>query len=204
MDGIHDLGGRQGFGPIPRGAAAESSFTADWQRRVFGMSLIGRLANIDAFRHAVERLDPVLYLTAGYWGRWLAALELLERESDSGAQGDATGSPVRTLDRPPRFRTGDCVRVRDHRTNGHTRLPGYVRGRRGVVLLEQGAWIYPDTHAHGEGEQPQYAYAVRFEGRELWGQTAEATSFVHVDLFEPYLEHCPTPGLESGSEERSE
>ena len=191
MDGIHDLGGRQGFGAIPRGEAAEASFGADWQRRVFGLSALGRRANVDAFRHAIERLDPVLYLTTGYWGRWLAALELLERENDPRVQASPPGSPVRRLERPPRFRSGDRVRVRDRRTNGHTRLPGYVRGRRGVVVLEQGGWVYPDTHAHGEGEQPQYVYAVRFDGRELWGDTAEPGSCVTVDLFEPYLESDP-------------
>ena len=77
MDGIHDLGGRQGFGPVVRD---ETVFHEDWERRVFALALIGRTANADAFRHSIERLDPVTYLTAGYYGRWLGGLERLVRE----------------------------------------------------------------------------------------------------------------------------
>jgi nitrile hydratase len=189
MDGIHDLGGRQGFGAVPRGPEAEQTFSADWQRRVFGLSAVGGLANTDAFRHAVERVEPSRYLSVGYWGRWLTALESLARENDPRvAPTGAGGSPVRPIQRAPLFRPGDRVRVRDLHTSGHTRLPGYVRGRCGVIAIQQGGWIYPDSHAHGEGEQPQYAYAVRFEGHELWGDTAEPATRVYVDLFEPYLE----------------
>jgi nitrile hydratase len=188
MDGIHDLGGRQGFGPIPRGEAAERAFSADWQRRVFGMAALANPAHSDAFRHAIERLPPVTYLTVGYWGRWLGALELLQHENDARVRRDPTQGPTRELQRAPRFRVGERVRVRDLHTSGHTRLPGYVRGRRGVVALSQGGWVYPDTHAHARGDHPQHVYAVRFEARELWGDTAEPGSAVHVDLFEPYLE----------------
>ena len=70
---------------------------------------------------------------------------------------------------------------------GHTRLPGYARARRGRVALAQGAWVLPDSHAHGNGECPEYVYAVRFSGEELWGETSEPGTFVHIDLFESYL-----------------
>ena len=68
-----------------------------------------------------------------------------------------------------------------------TRLPGYARGRCGRVALLHGTWVFPDTHAHGAGENPQHVYAVRFEARELWGEQAEAGTCIHVDLFESYL-----------------
>src|SRR5437879_296073 len=77
MDGIHDMGGMQGFGRVPV-AEKEPIFHAPWEGRTFGMMRLllgGGLTNIDAFRHAIERLDPAVYLTAGYFGRWLAALE---------------------------------------------------------------------------------------------------------------------------------
>jgi nitrile hydratase len=188
MDGMHDLGGRQGFGAVARGGDAEVSFTAEWHRRVYGMVALGSRSNLDAFRHAIERIPPASYLPVGYWGRWLAALERLVAEADDSVRREERGSAARAIDRAPLFQVGDRVRVRDLHTNGHTRMPAYVRGRRGVVALQQGGWVYPDTNAHGQGEQPVYAYAVRFDGRELWGGTAEAGTVVHVDLFEPYLQ----------------
>ncbi len=187
MDGIHDLGGRQGFGAIPRD---ETVFAADWQRRVFGIALVGGLANVDAFRHAIERVDPVTYLTAGYWGRWLAALERLAAEDDAALR---RASPLALRDRasPARFAPGDRVRVRDLHTDGHTRMPAYARGRRGAVVAGRGVWVYPDANAHGRGEDPQDVYTVAFDARELWGETAEPDCRVHLDLFDPYLEPDP-------------
>lgn len=190
MDGIHDLGGRQGFGAVPRGPEGEAVFTADWQRRVFGLAAIASPANTDAFRHAIERLEPVPYLTAGYWGRWLGALELLVHEGDERLRG-RPGTAARPLERAPRFAVGQQVRVRDLHPGGHTRMPGYARGRAGLVTRQRGGWVYPDTNAHGQGEQPQHLYGVRFEAAELWGEGAEIGCAVHLDLFEPYLEACP-------------
>ena len=184
MDGIHDLGGRQGFGPIERD---ENSFHEDWQRRVFGIALTSNLANVDAFRHAIERLDPVTYLTAGYWGRWLGALERLAVEDDPTLRRESRLSR-RAVDRAPAFAAGARVRVRDYFPAGHTRMPGYVRGRRGTVAAGHPAFVYPDSHAHGRGENPQHVYSVRFEAGELFGASADPASTVHVDLFEDYLE----------------
>ncbi len=80
MDGIHDLGGMHGFGAIPR-EADEPVFHAEWERRVFALDLLVEAfvegANIDAFRHAIERLDPATYLTLSYYEKWAFALEAL-------------------------------------------------------------------------------------------------------------------------------
>ncbi len=80
MDGIHDLGGMHGFGAVPR-EADEPVFHAEWERRVFALDLLFEAfvegANIDAFRHAVERLEPATYLTASYYEKWALALESL-------------------------------------------------------------------------------------------------------------------------------
>jgi nitrile hydratase len=184
VDGIHDLGGRQGFGPIEKD---EASFHHDWERRVFALVALRPDGNADAFRHAIERLDPVTYLTAGYWGRWLAALELLVRENDPKLRARSPWAR-RDVDRSPRFAAGAPVRVRDLHRSGHTRMPGYVRGRTGVVARVHPAFVLPDTHAHGEGEHPEHVYAVRFEGPALFGPDAEPGFAVHVDLFESYLE----------------
>jgi hypothetical protein len=192
MDGIHDLGGRRGFGGS-LAARDEGVFHADWEARVFTMAslLLSRgCFNVDEFRHAIERLDPVAYLADGYYGRWLGAVERLVREAGgrpiAGRVTDSTAA--RPLDRAPRFEVGDRVLTRNLQPSGHTRLPGYARRQPGTVAIVQGSWVLPDTNAHGRGEQPEYVYAVRFSGAQLWGELAEPGTWVHLDLFESYLE----------------
>ncbi len=217
MDGIHDMGGMQGFGSVEVDAD-EPVFHERWQGRVFAMT--GQLPNTDAFRHAIERMRPLDYLADGYYGRWLASLETLLCEHGAidrdeyeariralgGSRGAAPTSPLepawpedvpalvpheglrRELSRTPRFAVGDPIRTRDLHRRGHTRLPRYARARRGVVESLHGGWIYPDSHAHGQGAQPQHLYTVRFSARELWGDEAAAGDEVYLDLFEPYLE----------------
>ena len=88
----------------------------------------------------------------------------------------------------PRFAAGDRVVARNVHPRGHTRLPRYARGKRGVIHAVRGCYVFPDTHAHGQGEQPQPMYTVRFEGTELWGPSSEPRERVFIDLWEPYLE----------------
>jgi nitrile hydratase subunit beta len=217
VNGIHDMGGMHGFGPV-EGEADEPVFHSRWEARVFGLSLLSALrlgGNIDARRHGLERLDPVTYLRDGYYGRWLARLEreLLRRgvlasgELEArlaGGRAPAAPAPalaapppppshpfVREVRRPAAFRIGDRVRTRNHQPAGHTRLAGYARSRCGVVARVHPACVFPDTNAHDLGEQPQHVYAVRFEGRELWGASAEPGTCVHLDCFESYLEPDP-------------
>ena len=80
MDGIHDLGGKQGFGEVALDAE-NISLPEHWQGFVFALvntlMRVGVAANIDHFRHAVERIDPAAYLSDGYYGRWLGAAETL-------------------------------------------------------------------------------------------------------------------------------
>jgi hypothetical protein len=196
VDGIHDLGGMQGFGPVVV-EPDEPVFHAPWEGRVFALAslVVGRgLATPDAFRHAIERLPPVVYLTAGYYGRWLAAVErlLVETGVVAGAPSPAGHVPahgaLREVAAAPRFAVGEPVVARNVHPAGHTRLPRYVRGRRGVVVRVHPAWVFPDTNAHGLGESPQYVYAVRFTARELWGDDADPRAVVHVDVFESHVE----------------
>ncbi len=217
MNGIHDMGGMHGFGRVEV-EPDEPVFHERWEARVFGMSALAtrRLGgNIDARRHGLERLDPVTYLANGYYGRWLARLErdllgrgvlragelearLAGRTAPAAplpelpAPGPAPAHPfLRETGRAPAFRAGDRVRTRNHQPAGHTRLPAYARARRGVVARVHPACVFPDTNAHGRGEAPQPVYAVRFEGRELWGEGAEPGICVCADLFESYLEGDP-------------
>ena len=94
---------------------------------------------------------------------------------------------IRETGATPRFVPGDPVRTRAMHPHGHTRLPRYARGKRGVVHCCHGIHVFPDTNAHGEGEQPQPLYSVRFDARELWGESAEPNQAVHIDLWESYL-----------------
>lgn len=213
MNGIHDMGGLHGFGRVVV-EPDEPVFHHRWEARVFGMvqSLGG--GNIDAGRHAIERLDPVSYLRNGYYGRWLAAFEntLADlgvvtpdevaarmtslRSSPAKARSTAAPGPwtparssyVREVARTPRFTLNDAVRTRNHQPGGHTRLPAYARTRRGTIQAVHPAMVFPDDNAHGRGENPQHLYTVRFDAAELFGADAEPGAVVHLDLFEPYLE----------------
>lgn len=187
MDGIHDMGGMQGFGAVPY-SPEERPFHEAWERRALVVAALAQRAvgaNVDEFRHAIERIPPADYLTATYFGRWIRAAETLVAEGERPQPAPGTR---RDVDRPPRFAVGDRVRARGHGSPGHTRLPAYCRGRSGAVALVHPSFVLPDTNAHRQGENPEYVYAVRFSGRELWGGDADPGLAVHVDLFESYLE----------------
>jgi len=221
MDGIHDLGGRQGFGPVVA-EKDEPVFHARWEAGVYTivhrLLAEGLISNVDQFRHAVERIDPIAYLTHGYYGRWLGGVEnllteagvvtttglneaVLARGGDAGegmaARPDPDARPLpppsapgagRALNETPRFSIGQSVITAANSVSGHTRLPAYARQRIGTVVALQGGWVLPDSNAHGRGENPQHLYCVRFSGSELWGDEAEPGQFVHLDLFESYLQ----------------
>ena len=97
--------------------------------------------------------------------------------------GNARKAPER-----PRFSKGDRVRVRASRAPGHTRQPGYVSGKPGVVVSHLGSTVFPDAHAVGRRTPPQHLYTVAFEGADLWVDAAEPGTETRVDLYESYLE----------------
>jgi len=177
-----------------------------------------RLFNIDEFRHAIERMPPAEYLASSYYERWLAAIGMLLVEKDVIGEDelaarvallqerpDTTFEPLRPLtpgpgaepggipltppvQTEPRFQPGDAVRARNQHPTSHTRLPRYVRGKRGAVHSLRGVHVFPDAHAHGQGEQAHPLYSVRFEAAELWSDSADGRGAVYVDLWEAYLE----------------
>lgn len=218
MDGIADMGGTGGWGSARPPDRDEPVFAEPWQGRAFALALLAlRLSgyNLDAFRHAIERLDRPAYLDEGYYGRWLSAAELMLTESAilpaggvearaRNLRGEQVKEPpvpqpakpnytptapgsLRTIDTAPVFAAGERVRAKNISPAGHTRLAGYVRGHTGVVVLIQPAAVLPDTNAHFQGENPQHVYTVEFESHELWGAAAEPFA-VTVELFESYLE----------------
>lgn len=216
MDGVHDMGGMDGFGKVEP-EIDEPVFHAPWEGRVLAMQRAMSFAGawtIDQSRYASEQIPPPVYLTASYYDRWAMAMErnAVERGlagADELAAGRALrpGRPLantltadivkrglfrggfsRPAPAPARFTVGDRVRARNIHPRTHTRLPRYVRGHVGVIERVHGGYVYPDSVAMDEGENPQWLYVVQFDGRELWGADADPTVKVSVDAFEPYLE----------------
>lgn len=217
MNGPHDLGGAQGFGPIAP-EANEPVFHAEWERRAAALSLAMNATgmwNIDMVRHARERIPPVEYAAASYYEKWLKGLErlLVEHGLATQAELDAgrSAAPPIALRRTPRaadiagmlakgshyerqpsaaalYKPGDEVRARVMNPIGHTRLPRYVRGRRGRIASVHGVHVFPDSNAAGLGEDPQWLYSVAFDAREVWGPEAREGDQIRIDLWEPYLE----------------
>jgi nitrile hydratase len=217
VNGVHDVGGLHGFGPV-QPAADEPVFHHKWEQRVLALHVGLLLAGswpIDEWRYARETQAPADYLAAGYYETVLTALERLAsahglvtsdelaagrslraggpppRPVRAGAVADAVrqGSPSRReTSRPARFDVGDSVRAKNMHPTTHTRLPRYVRGHVGVIESVHGCHSFPDTQAHGAGDDPQWLYTVRFPGPELWGPESDPTLSVSIDAFEPYLE----------------
>lgn len=176
MNGVHDMGGLQCFGPVcPE--PDEPLFHAPWEKRALALTLaMGATGqwNIDLSRAAREALPPAVYLGSSYYEIWIRALEVLMLQRGLVAPGEcesgvsttppkalhhvlraadvpatlARGSPTtRTTTLPARFQPGDRVLARNLHPSGHTRLPRYVRGHAGTVERVHGAHVFADSHA---------------------------------------------------------
>jgi nitrile hydratase subunit beta len=217
MNGLHDMGGMDGFGKV-EAESNEPMFHERWEGRVLAMirSLGAAGAfNLDMFRFAQESLPPQVYLESSYYQRWLRGLERLltvrgfvapAEVIESHAQQPAKqlkhgkftiddvervmvrGKFGRHQQAPAKFKLDDRVRARNIHPLTHTRLPRYARGRVGVIERNHGCHVFPDSSAIDDGENPQWLYTVVFDGRELWGADGDPTVKVSIDAFEPYLE----------------
>ena len=217
MNGVHDMGGMHGMGPVVP-EPDEPVFHHPWEARAYAltraMGAFGKW-NIDASRHQRELIPAAEYLRMSYYEKWVAGLTQLllrhgfispeELAKGKAAPGVAKQTPAlpaqkeapyiargapasRTSGSAPRFRPGQRVCARNVNPVGHTRLPRYVRGKLGVVDRVHGVFVFPDTNAHFQGESPQHVYSVRFEARELWGDACSADGAVYVDLWDDYLD----------------
>jgi nitrile hydratase len=217
MNGVHDMGGMQGFGPIVR-EANEPVFHAAWEGRVItmvmGIAAWGRFG-VDHRRYVRELIPPADFLRMSYYEIWYTGLignmldagmvTRAEIESGTPAAGSAkltpalmaarvptffaNGSPKkRNVPDAPNFRVGQRVRAKNIHPTTHTRLPRYARGRTGVVTRDYGVYVFPDTNANNQGEKPQHLYSVQFEARELWGEQARPRDKVYIDMWDDYLE----------------
>jgi nitrile hydratase subunit beta len=204
MDGMHDLGGRQGFGAV-RYTVDARAFHEPWEVRVnslYSLAVRSGIFNMDEYRHAIERMEPRHYLTASYYERSLTGLATLlvekgvvtREELEKRAQGcfplAAPSARGRSnLAARERFLPGDRVRVRTDSVSGHVRMPGYIRGKTGVVVSESPAYPFPDAHAHEVEAEDEPTYDVRFRSEDLWPDSADA-ALIHVGVFQSYLERA--------------
>ena len=216
MNGAQDLGGMDGFGPISP-EPNEPVFHAEWEKRAFALTLAMGMPggwNIDMSRSARENRPPGEYLAMSYYQIWFAALETMLKqrglvaadEIDAGKSLHAAKPVKRTLspqdvtrmlhrggpteretNTQAAFKPGDRIRTKNINPVTHTRLPRYVRGHMGVIERVIGCHVFPDSNATGAGENPQWLYTVRFDGRELWGPDGDPSVQVSVDAWEPYL-----------------
>ena len=219
MNGVHDMGGMHGMGPI-RPDKDELPFHGAWEGRVHALNRAMRalrLWNLDADRFALESLPPAEYLRMSYYERWFTRLERQvvqyglvtpeEMQSGKAAPGSAKATPAMTVAMAPRFlsrgvpsskdpsvaplfNVGQQVRARNLNPAGHTRLPRYARGKLGRIDRDHGVYSFPDTDAHGLGEKRQHVYSVRFTARELWGESASPRDSVYIDMWDDYLDRA--------------
>jgi nitrile hydratase len=220
MNGMHDMGGMHGFGPVGR-EENEPVFHHPWEGRVFAMRRVTPVPIPGGMRHNIEQMEPSHYLTSSYYEKWLharlqgliaagvlTAAEFAERvdyyrnhpQAPVPRREDPTlvqcvlqdlrthVSPLRDLPIQPRYHNGDSIRARNMHPPAHTRLPRYVRGKRGTVTRFYGLFELQDTMPPGVEAPAEPVYAVRFDGRELWGEDAEANSVLYIDMWESYLE----------------
>ncbi|MDH3715141.1 MAG: nitrile hydratase subunit beta [Gammaproteobacteria bacterium] len=216
MDGIHDLGGRQGFGEIDVDESDEQ-FHEPWEARVRGIvnAMSGAADwNLDWFRHCRELLDPADYLSRPYFDQWVqtycamlvnSEVATVEELASGKSVAPVSGMPApmraaavksarpgakrydREIDVGPAYSVNDSVRAKSHGIPGHTRLPAYVRGHAGQILRHHGAHVFPDANALGE-KRFEHLYTVGFPSSELWAEAQRQNATVYLNLWESYLE----------------
>ena len=217
MNGVHDMGGMHGLGPVVPDSG-DGPFHGVWEGRVHALTLASpSRGNIDAGRHQRELIPGPDYLRMSYYEKWFTSLQAMLLKADlvtpdelrtgradarvakatphllSAAVAKVQTRPAsyqRDVAAAPRFQPGDKVTTINVNPTGHTRLPRYARGRSGIAERVHGAHVLPDSHAHGLGEAPTWLYSVKFSARELWGPEASAVDSVRLDLWEIYLERA--------------
>jgi nitrile hydratase len=221
MNGVHDMGGMHGFGPVKIDWDFTPKSLSEWEKRVdllLGATMRVGIFNIDAFRFGIEQMEPARYLATPYFGRWAASVEwnliregvITLDELDAWVEtlrSDPVVTPTpgakpftppdQTPGKPlppiqPRFAVGDQVITRNVHPTGHTRLPRYARGKPGVIERVYEAEPFADDRADNKRVPMQHTYRVRFDARDLWGESAEPNAFVTLDLYDSYLEPAET------------
>jgi len=214
MDGIHDLGGKQGYGKIDVTEPEEPfharydgvGWTINQTTRAPGMS-------IDWWRHIRELTPPVDYLTRPYFDQWvmtqlIAMIDTGQLSLDEVLSGKAKpiDQPMQTMsiedvhqatknagvgfdrqiEKPAKFSIGDQITTRSYSVSHHTRLPGYAEGKSGLIHKHHGAHLFPDACSQGD-ERAEHLYCVKFKCTELWPKDVEKNNWIYIDLWESYF-----------------
>ena len=218
MNGIHDIGGMDNIGPVnieKDEPVFHDDWERKVYALTLATMGAGIFVT-DEVRFVTETIPPSDYLTFKYYEKWLYSLEQLvlqknvvtreELESGKVMAPELTvgveAAPAERMqygmnnripvfvevDIPPKFMVGDAIIAKNINPLHHTRIPRYIRGRRGVVEMNHGIFLLPDTNAHGGPDKPQHVYNVRFSARELWGEDAPANDCVYIDLFDDYMD----------------
>jgi nitrile hydratase len=217
MNNVHDMGGMQAYGPVPKPIPIESPFHARWEGRVFAMQMATMMLGVwkpGVIRGSVESLPPAVYLAASYYQRWELGLErrliasgMVTADELSAGRASRPGwslapprnakippnkAPIRPggseAATPPAFQVGQTVWARNLNPPTHTRLPRYARDHVGVISAIRGVQSLPDAHVLSDREELQWVYGVEFSCRELWGAAADPQAKIFVDAWEAYLE----------------
>jgi len=199
MDGVHDLGGKQGFGRVVYPWPKHDETWEPLVRALSAFAIKRHIYNMDEMRHAIERMEPRHYVSAAYFERHLTAVATLlvekgvvtreELESMVDGMFPLAGAigPGRQAAPPQSFAIGDRVRVKNEYVPGHVRMPAYIRGKEGVVVRVSPPYPFPDTAAHGERAPMEATCDVRFRSRDLWPDSCDE-ALNHVGVFQSYLE----------------
>lgn len=216
MTRIHDMGGREGLGPVVMDAD-EAPFHAAWEARMWGINeaMTGAPGwTLDWWRHVRELIPAEQYMTRPYFDQWLLVYAAMMVDDDWASVGEiARGKAERAapqvpppqraadvekashfakdfrlkVDRKPAFAVGDPVKTIRLGGIAHTRLPSYAMERPGIVHAYRGTHIVPDENALGR-EIAEPLYTIAFQAADLWPEAAGSRDRVFVDLWERYLE----------------
>ncbi|MEP2780984.1 MAG: nitrile hydratase subunit beta [Pseudoruegeria sp.] len=215
MDGIHDLGGKQGYGPIDVNEV-EEAFHADWEGRMWAIARLCSAPDwtIDWWRNVREHIDPIDYLSRPYFDSWMQTYAVaficsgtFTAEEVIAGSTTLKGAEARALsyddaiqfqrascrdftmacETEAKYSVGDEIRTVEFIDAAHTRLPQYARNKPGVIRAYTGSHPLPDDSARGI-EHGEHLYSVCFAARDLWGPTTNENDEVIIDLWESYLE----------------
>ena len=217
MNGVHDMGGMHGMGPIEH-ERNEPVFHNRWEARLFALRRAmrpWRAFKGSTNRYKRELIPPIEQFRLSYYAKHLISFSQILAESGLVTAAEITtgkrarnsaravpplraeqvpaflakGAPAdRAAKVTPTFHLGQLVRARNIHPLGHTRLPRYSRGKQGIIDRDHGVQVFPDTNVAGLGEKPQHLYSVRFSARELWGEQASPRDAVYIDMWDDYLE----------------
>ncbi len=196
---MHDLGGKQGFGKINYRQPPHDETWEPLVRALSALAVKNKIYNMDEYRHAIERMAPVHYLSAPYYERVLTAAATLCVEKGIVTYEELAAlvdgefplakplGPGRQNAPAQKFLIGETVRVKNEFVSGHVRMPGYIRGKTGIVVAESPPYPFPDAAAHNMQVTEEPTYDVRFRSTDLWPDSAEE-ALIHVGVFQSYLE----------------